>query len=253
MINTIIIKSDYAECAALGESLMLISNEIKIEAKLKNVRDSIEYITTHAEPDIIFSDIHLSDGSSYEIFSQTGIIAPAVFIYQAENFRTLVSYNFGIDYISTPVKKDDLVRSLNKFSRLRAHFLTHFEKSALANIISLNGLKKRLVVRKGSESIAIPVEEIALIVTKNKMVFVIDQCSKKYRLDKTMNELENELPNWIFFRANRQYFVNINFIKSFRMFEHVKLQIDLNFNIMPVPIIVSQKTAPKFKKWIQEL
>jgi DNA-binding LytR/AlgR family response regulator len=112
--------------------------------------------------------------------------------------------------------------------------------------------KTRLIVKKGVENIALKLDDVALIYTESKVVFVIANNEKKYIYDKNLSELEQELDKSIFFRANRQCIVNINYIRGFKAFEKVKLQVDLTFSIIPNKIIVSQETAPQFKKWIHE-
>ncbi len=112
--------------------------------------------------------------------------------------------------------------------------------------------KTRLIVKKGIENIALKLDDVALIYTESKVVFVIANNEKKYIYDKNLSELEQELDKSIFFRANRQCIVNINYIRGFKAFEKVKLQVDLTFSITPNKIIVSQETAPQFKKWIHE-
>jgi len=112
--------------------------------------------------------------------------------------------------------------------------------------------KTRLIVKKGIENLALKLDDVALIYTESKVVFVIANNEKKYIYDKNLSELEQELDKSIFFRANRQCIVNINYIRGFKAFEKVKLQVDLTFSIIPNKIIVSQETAPQFKKWIHE-
>ena len=115
-------------------------------------------------------------------------------------------------------------------------------------------MKKRLIVRKGIENIALKIEDIALIYTENKLVFVIDgQTGKKYTTDKKLVELETELDDSIFFRANRKYIISINFIKAFKPFEKVKIQVYLTVPDLGHEIVVSQESAKHFKKWIDEV
>ena len=114
-----------------------------------------------------------------------------------------------------------------------------------------NRMRKRLLVKKGIENIALKVEDIALIFTENKVVFVIDGLTgKKYITDKNLSVLEKELDPTIFFRANRKYIISINFIKAFRPFEKVKLQVDLNIPESPHQVIISQESSKSFKHWI---
>ncbi|MBZ5859405.1 LytR/AlgR family response regulator transcription factor [Flavihumibacter profundi] len=115
-----------------------------------------------------------------------------------------------------------------------------------------DNLKKhtRLLVRKGTETLAIKRDDIALFYTENKVVFVLDKQEQKYIYNKTLTELEEELDPHEFFRANRQYIIHIDAIKSFKPYERVKLQILLNLTNTFHTLIVSQHTASSFKKWI---
>jgi len=112
--------------------------------------------------------------------------------------------------------------------------------------------KTRLIVQRGIENIALKVDDIALIYTENKLVFVVAKDERKYLCDKTLSELETVLDNSVFFRANRQYIINVEYIRGFKSFEKVKLQVDLTFSLNSHRIIISQETAPHFKKWIYE-
>jgi len=130
----------------------------------------------------------------------------------------------------------------------------HEREPGLVKTIHFPERKKRtrLVVKKGIENIFILLDNIVFFYTENKIVFAIDKIGKKYITNENLAILELELDRNIFFRANRQYIINIGHIKSFRTYEKVKLSIEMN----PVGlneqhfIIISQETAPAFKKWI---
>lgn len=113
--------------------------------------------------------------------------------------------------------------------------------------------KSRLMVQKGIEFISLKTEDVALIYTENRLVFVIDRKEKKYILNKKLNQLETELDKNFFFRANRQCIINIDFIRSFRTYKRVKLTVDLSLPDVKYPIIISQENAATFRKWISEL
>jgi len=112
--------------------------------------------------------------------------------------------------------------------------------------------KTRLIVRKGNENIALKVEDIAFIYRDNTIIIAVDKEEKKYLCDKNLSALEEELDESMFFRANRKYLVNIQYIRGFKTFEKVKLEVCLTLPSTNPNIIVSQETAPLFKKWIYE-
>jgi DNA-binding LytR/AlgR family response regulator len=110
----------------------------------------------------------------------------------------------------------------------------------------------RILVKKGIETIAVKLCDVALFYTDKGVVFVIDKTGNTFFSDKTLANLQEELDPSDFFRANRQYIINIDVIHSFRPFERVKLHVRLNIKAKISAIIVSQYSAPHFRKWISE-
>jgi DNA-binding LytR/AlgR family response regulator len=108
----------------------------------------------------------------------------------------------------------------------------------------------RILVQKGIETLALKLEDVVLFYTQNRVVFVVDKEDRRYIYNKSLSELEEELDPHEFFRVNRQYILHIDAIKSFKPYERGKLQIRLNLENNSHMIVVSQHTAPAFKKWI---
>jgi DNA-binding LytR/AlgR family response regulator len=112
--------------------------------------------------------------------------------------------------------------------------------------------RTRLLVRKGDEYVSLHIKDIAFIYRSDTVIFVIDKTERKFFCDKNLSVLEAELDERLFFRANRQYLLNINYVRGFKVFEKVKLEVFLKMAHADHQIIISQKTAPFFKKWISE-
>ncbi|HEX6913683.1 MAG TPA: LytTR family DNA-binding domain-containing protein [Chitinophagaceae bacterium] len=112
--------------------------------------------------------------------------------------------------------------------------------------------KSRLIVRTRDENVALGVEEIAFIYRDDSIIVVVDKQQKKYLCDKNLSQLECELDNSMFFRANRQYIINIGYTRSYKTYEKVKLEVFLKVPHPEHQIIVSQKTSPHFKRWMSE-
>ncbi|HET7118197.1 MAG TPA: LytTR family DNA-binding domain-containing protein [Hanamia sp.] len=112
--------------------------------------------------------------------------------------------------------------------------------------------KSRLIVKKDGENIVLPVIDMALLYFDKRTVNVIDRFSKKYFFHKNLSEIEEFLDESVFFRANRQTIVNINFIKGFTALECNKIKVALTLACNEPAIIISQQTVPLFKKWLCE-
>jgi DNA-binding LytR/AlgR family response regulator len=251
MLNTIIIEDEKPARQNLIQALVNIDPGVHIQVQLSNVKESIEYFSNSPQADLIFSDVQLEDGLSFEIFSRMNINIPVIFITGYDQFMmNAFEYN-GIDYLLKPVHEDELQKAIIKYRMLEKHFSDQPALSKLVQYVS-NHKKTRVIVKKGLENISLRLEDVVLFYTENKIVYVIDRNGKKYLSDKNLGELEIELDDQLFFRANRQYIVNINFIKGFKSFEKVKLQVDLNLPELNHCIIISQETAPAFRKWMYE-
>jgi two-component system, LytTR family, response regulator len=250
MLNAIIIEDERPAMEMLVHTLAEADVDVQVDAMLSSVAESIHYLSTGPKADIIFSDVQLQDGLSFEIFKNTETKIPVIFITGYDEFvMNAFTYN-GIDYLLKPVDKRELKNALLKYRMLEKHFATH--NDMIKNMMRHfdNRKKSRFVVRKGLEHIALKLEEIVLFYTENKLVYVIDRLGKKYLADKNLSDLEEDLDESLFFRANRQYIVNINFIRGFKTYEKVKLQLDLVLPDMNHCIIVSQENAPQFRQWI---
>jgi DNA-binding LytR/AlgR family response regulator len=250
MLKTIIIEDERSASQNLIMALANVDSEVNVIAELSSVRESIEYFLNNPKADLIFCDVQLEDGLSFEIFSKAEIRTPVIFITGYDQFvMNAFDYN-GIDYLLKPVCEDELRKAIIKYHKLEKHFNS---QSSINNLVQYVSRKKtRLIVKKGLENLSLRLDDIVLFYTENKIVYVVDKCGKKFIVDKNLGELEEELDSDIFFRANRQFIININYIKGFKSYEKVKLQLDLINSELNYSIIISQETAPAFRKWMHE-
>jgi DNA-binding LytR/AlgR family response regulator len=250
MINIIIIEDERPAREDLIRSLQQIE-EINVVAQATSVSEGIGLFKNPVNADIIFSDVQLTDGLSFEIFRNISVPIPIIFITAYDQFMlNAFEYN-GIDYLLKPASDIELKKALVKYQMLKMHFSSSPSIDKLLSYVDRRK-KKRFLVRRGVESISLLLEDIALFYTENKIVFVLDRSGKKYIAEKNLAELETELDDELFFRANRQYILNISFIRGFRTYEKVKLQVDLSMPELNHLIIISQETAPAFRRWMCE-
>jgi DNA-binding LytR/AlgR family response regulator len=248
MIKVVIIEDEKLIASELSRMIQSIDPEIQIVSILTSVSNGIEYFSANEQPDLIFSDVNLGDGLSFEIFNQVELKTPVVFVTAYDDFiLNAFEYN-GIDYLLKPVDERDLVKAITRYKTLEHHFskVQRFSREFTQKI------RKRLIVRKGIENIALRTEDIVMVYTENKVVYVIDRDGRKYLSDKKLMELEQEMDTNVFFRANRQYIVNVDFIRAYKAYEKVKLQLELSIPLTNHCVIISQETAPHFRHWISQ-
>jgi two-component system, LytTR family, response regulator len=252
MLNAIIIEDERHALDKLVQTLAELGTETQVTATLSTVKESIEYLSTHPDADIIFSDVQLSDGLSFDIFSQRKVNIPVIFITAYNEYIIKAFDHNGIDYLLKPVEKEDLGKALLKYNMLKEHFSSNSNSfQQIAQLLQAKH-KTRLIVKKGIEHLSVMLDDIVLFYTENKIVYVIDRFGRKYLVDKNLSELEEDLDEKMFFRVNRQYIINIKYVKGFKPYEKVKLQVDLNIPEINHPIIISQETAPAFRSWMYE-
>ena len=249
MLNAVIIEDERPALESLLNTLSSVTDDVQVTARLGSVKESIEFLSQPNAVDLIFSDVQLSDGLSFEIFNKGNIRIPVIFITGYDEFMlNAFEYN-GIDYLLKPVDKESLSKALVKYKMLEKHFTNHHSLANLMQYIG-NHKKRRMIVKKGMENISLRLDDVVLFYTENKIVYVLDRWGKKYLADKNLSEMEEELDEATFFRANRQYIININFIRGFKAYEKVKLIVDLTLPDLNHCVIVSQEMAPQFREWM---
>src|SRR5437868_3417930 len=171
MINAVIIEDEKSAQEKLLNMLAEVSPEINVIGMLGSVRESIDYFKTSMHIDLIFCDVQLADGLSFDIFQEIQIRVPVIFTTGFDKFILYAFENNGIDYLLKPIDKEELTKALLKYKKFEDHFLSN-NYSLYKLRESLNLKKKiRLLVKKGIEYVPLSFDEIALFYTENKLVY----------------------------------------------------------------------------------
>lgn len=222
-------------------------DEVNILSGLETRNRATTYLDKAASPDIIFANVSMDDGLCFEVLSKCHVMAPVIFTAEDEFFvKRSLDYNC-IAYLLMPPDAQLLRKALDKYRMLQYYFTTAPHAS---NIDSHKHARHRILVKHGKSSIALPLHEIVFFHTEHRCVYVTDQYGHEYTVDKTLSEMEAELDKDNFFRVNRQYIVNINFIYGFKPYDRVKLLLELTVPELKHSVLVSQEMAPQFREWI---
>jgi len=253
MIKAIIIEDEKPAAINLMRKIAQVDNTMVIEATLSTIEESIQWLSTHSLPELIFLDIHLSDGLSFNIFKEIKITTPVIFTTTYDQFLLEAFELNSIDYLLKPIETSQLYDALEKFRNTKNYYSEYICKLFEKVNPGINQVKCRLIARKGLDHVPLKLEDIVLLYTENRITFLIDKNGKKYIVDSILTALEVELDKSKFYRANRQYIINIDFIKGYKTAEKVKISVEMNIEAVKCPIMISQDSAADFREWITKV
>jgi DNA-binding LytR/AlgR family response regulator len=258
-MKVLIVEDEKPAYENMVEELQAIDETISIMANCNSVDACVRWLNKNPQPDLILMDIQLSDGLSFNIFKSCTITCPVIFTTAYDKYLTQAFEYSSIDYLLKPISQDKLKNAIKKYKALRDHFVNSRElfannHSSLSEFFNNHDKKKsRILVKRGMEFQTVRVEDVCYFFTEHKLVFLVDKENRKYMAEKSnLSDLEEELDRNVFYRANRKYIINANFVKRFKPLERSKISVEL---ILPVneEIIISQENSASFKKWIGEI
>ncbi|MEZ2415625.1 LytR/AlgR family response regulator transcription factor [Muriicola sp. E247] len=252
-MNVIIIEDEKPAARRLARML----SELGLEAKktLHSVEESLQWFQNNPHPDLIFLDIQLSDGLSFEIFELLEIKSSIIFTTAFDEYALQAFKLNSVDYLLKPIDEEELEKAVAQYKSQNAvsssRMAVDFEdiKKLLVNPIDRE-YKKRFTVRVGQHLKIIHADDVECFYSENKGTYAATTEGRAYLLDNTLEQLESELTPKIFFRVSRKYVININHIRDIISYTNSRLQIKLN-KTSDQEIIVSRERVRDFKLWLE--
>jgi len=227
--------------------------DLKVETLLHSVEESIAWFSQNEHPDLIFLDIQLSDGLSFEIFEKVTINSAIIFTTAYDEYALKAFKLNSIDYLLKPIDEDDLIVAIDKFkSRIVKQESLQFDfeqiKKMLNNPVEKN-YKKRFTVKIGQHLKVIAVEEIECFFSENKGTYIHTIDNRNYLIESTLEVLEQELDPAVFFRISRKFIVPMQTIKEIVLYSNSRLKVILP-TFKDEEVVVSREKVADFKSWI---
>ena len=248
-MKALIIEDEIMAAKALKKLLGEVSPDTDVVAVLESIEDSVEWISKHPMPDLMFMDIHLADGSSFAIFDRVTITCPVIFTTAYDEYALKAFEVNSIDYLLKPISREALERAMRKFHELADN---RFDQAKVNLIMAQLGERKKykscFLLPERDKYIPVRVEDIAYIYIDAKSVKLVTMDQKAFYLSHTLDDLMAEIDPHMFFRANRQFIVSRKTIKDVAVWFGNKLSINLSVET-PEKIIVSKARVGEFKSW----
>lgn len=250
-MKIIIIEDEELAVEILADTILELRPNSEILKSLSSIKEAVKWFETNSPPDLIFCDIHLPDGKSFEIFKRVEIKCPVIFTTAYDQYAIEAFKVNSIDYLLKPIAKEEVEKALKKYEGLQKDQLL----MKLENMQQLLGLynsktfRQRFVVKQGQNMKSIPSAEAAGFLAEEGLVFLYNFAGQRFIVNSTLDQLEEELEESRFFRVNRKFIVNIDVIEQVKPYFNSRLIIKSK-SPLKFEEIVSTNRVGNFKKWL---
>lgn len=250
-MNIIIIEDEKPAARLLERKIEKLG--YSITTLLHSVEESLEWFQNNVHPDLIFLDIQLSDGLSFEIFEKIDIKSAVIFTTAYDEYALRAFKLNSIDYLLKPIDEEELVTAISKFAnQFQVNRVSNLDfeaiKRMLVNPISKE-YRKRFSVKIGQQIKVIDVAEIECLYSENKGTYIHTSDNRDYLIDSSLEVVEAELNPNDFFRISRKYIIPLQSVKEIQVYSNSRLKISLP-TYKADEVIVARERVSDFKEWL---
>lgn len=247
-MKVLIVEDEIIAINNLKAIIIEIDPDIQIVGVTEGVSQTIRWLAKNEPPELIFMDIHLSDGSAFNIFTAITIEIPIIFITAYDEYALKAFKVSSIDYILKPIDIEQLKRALEKFHKLTKPEVIQYIKG-MSNLPLLEGYPERLLIPFNDKLRPIDIKSIAFFYTSAEYTQIFIDSSESYPYRRTLDSIITGLDPKLFFRANKQFIISKNNIKDITIWFDSRLLITLHIDT-PERIYISKNKASQFRQWV---
>lgn len=251
-MRVVIIEDEVPAAEKLERYLQKYDPSIEVIARLNSVKDSVDWLSVNQDKaDLLFMDIQLIDGLSFQIFQQVQVKKPVIFTTAFNEFALDAFKVNSIDYLLKPLTFTDLSAGLKKLEALREQLKPAEQQERIQQVftnLKPKEYKNRFMVKLGEHIRSITIDQISLFFADGRDVYLVTNQNRKFIIDYTLEALEDILEPKLFFRLNRTFILHINSIKDVLVYSNSRLKITLHQEF-DREIIVSREKVVDFKSW----
>lgn len=251
-MRVLIIEDEELAADTLQNILMDINPNIQVLAILGTVEAAVSWLKKNTA-DLLFMDIHLGDGESFQIFQQVAVDSPVIFTTAYDQYTLKAFKNQGIDYLLKPFDHEDVRGALAKLNSIRKASELPLQQVLTKEHTPTNKLRNRFMVKMGQLIKTVQSDDVAYFMAEDKYLFLVTKDQQNYIIEETISSLEPQLDHSDFFRVNRKFIINIGAIKEMYKLSRNRVRVVVN----PAPahgieVIVSEERAEAFKNWLDQ-
>lgn len=255
-MRVFIIEDEIPAAEKIERFLHRYDDSIEIVGRAMSVKETVNWVNTDGNADLLLMDIQLTDGLSFDIFKEVSLDIPVIFTTAYNEYAIDAFKANGIDYLLKPITFEALTESLDKFKNLKTR-LSEPGQSEATSVIDLQSAlqmlskreyKTRFMVKIGEHIKSVTTDQIELFYAEGRNGYIVTNQGRRLIIDYKLETLEEMLDPQTFFRVNRTFIVEINSIKDVLVYSNSRLKIILNMDF-DREIIVSREKVNAFKKW----
>jgi Response regulator of the LytR/AlgR family len=250
-MKALIIEDESIAAGHLKNMLLGIDPSIEVLPSLDSIESSVQFFNSNQEVDLIFLDIELGDGQSFEIFSKVDVQAPIIFTTSYSEHALKAFKLNSVDYLLKPVNETELSAAIEKYKKLHVEEKLKMQFNLLQMLQGVRKSKNRYLAKIGTRLTSLSADQIAFFYTRDKMLYIKTFNNQDFIIDRRLEDIEKETDPVQFFRANRQFIISYNAVQAVHTWFNGKLRVD----VQPEPfekIIISRQRAAEFRKWLGE-
>jgi DNA-binding LytR/AlgR family response regulator len=250
-MKVLIVEDEPLSAEHLIRTLNKVDKSIQVIKTLDSISNTVKFLSQEFELDLIFLDIHIADGNSFEIFSKINIDVPIIFTTAFNEYAIKAFKLNSIDYLLKPIGFDDLNNAIAKYHKLKSSNQKTFHTEKIENAISIltKNYKSRFLVKLGETISSIKIEDISFFIAEDGITLLVNNDGKRYPVDYSMDALEALISPDSFFRINRKVLVNINKIQQVHTYFNSRLKLAIK-NLQEEESIVSRERVNDSKLWL---
>jgi DNA-binding LytR/AlgR family response regulator len=250
-MKVLIVEDEPLSAEHLIRTLNKIDTNIQVVKTLDSINNSVKFLSQESELDLIFLDIHIADGNSFEIFSKINIDIPIIFTTAYNEYAIKAFKLNSIDYLLKPIGLDDLKNAIAKYNKLKNSNQKNFHSEKIENAISIltKNYKSRFLVKLGETISSIKSEDITFFIAEDGITLLVNKEGKRYPVDYSIDALEALISPDSFFRINRKVLVNIDKIQQVHTYFNSRLKLAIKC-LDEDDAIVSRERVSDFKLWL---
>jgi len=246
-MRILLIEDEGPAARQLSKLLLAAKPDARILDTLDSVESAVRWLRTFPAPDLVFMDIQIADGLSFDIFRQVDVTAPVIFTTAFDHYAVQAFKVNAVDYLLKPIDPEDLQRALEKIEKQRNAPV--FDVKILSNLFKKETYKERFLVKTGQQLAFLTTTDVAFFRSSDGLTQAYTAAGKKYFVEHALDELERLLDPQDFFRVSRGVTVRFSAIKAI----HPHLNGRLKLELQPAAqeeVFVSRERAGEFKVWL---